>query len=83
VSSGDGLVACNKRKIPCPFRLLVDIRCVLVTIPTIPIPQLNLRCLNFGHYRRHVGMNNANIGLQLVNRVVAICTMPKQAVTLK
>jgi len=43
VNSGDALVACNKRKIPCPFRLLDDMGCVLVTIPTIPIPQLNLR----------------------------------------
>lgn len=27
VSSGDGLVACNKRKIHCPFRLLADRLC--------------------------------------------------------
>jgi len=27
MSSGDGLVACSKRKIPCPFRFLADRLC--------------------------------------------------------
>jgi len=57
----------TRGKSPAPFASWLT-GCVLVTIPTIPMPQLNLCCLNFGHYRRHVGMNNAHRGLQLVSQ---------------
>ena len=66
-SSGDGLVTCNKRKIPCPFRLLADRLCTSDN-SYYPDASTELVLLNFGHYRRHVGMNNANRSLQLVSQ---------------